>query len=293
MSTVAVLGAAGATGPAIVRHLVECGEVDDVALLDVAAERAEAIARAHGRGRATAAVVDGGDPDDLGDALRRAGASVLVNAAPYRLNLAAMTGALDADCHYVDLGGLYDTTLRQADLHGQFAAAGLTAVLGVGASPGTTNLLAVRAAAELDRVDALHVAAAAADPEPARGLSTPDAVETILDQLTLPAVVVRGGRAGELPPRADGGEVVFPEPVGPRRAVYARHCGLATFPASFPGLRASSFRLALAPVQARRLGLLVRCGLADPDPVRLADGTWAVPRSVLTACLDRAGAAGP
>jgi lysine 6-dehydrogenase len=132
-----------------------------------------------------------------------------------------MEGALDAGCHYLDLGGVYHTTQRQLGLDDRFAGAGLTAVLGMGASPGKTNLLAAWAAEQLDEVHALHVAAAATDPTPPghTGLSAPYALETILDELTLPPVVVRDGRAGEVAPLADGGDVEFPPPIGRRRSV--------------------------------------------------------------------------
>ncbi len=292
--TVAVLGAAGTIGPAIVRDLAESAEIEHLLLLDLSAGPAEAVADEHGAGRATAGAIDAADAGRLGDALRAAGASVLVNAASYRLNLPAMAGALAAGCHYLDLGGLYHTTRRQLGLDDQFAAAGLTAVLGMGASPGKTNLLAAWAAAELDEVHALHVSAAATDPTPAghTGLSAPYAIETILDELTLPAVILREGRLEEVPALTEGGEVDFPEPIGGRHAVFTLHSELASFPATFPGLRAASFRLSLAPALAERVGLLARCGLADLEPIDVA-GTSVVPRAVLLACAARREAVVP
>jgi saccharopine dehydrogenase-like NADP-dependent oxidoreductase len=299
-TTVAVLGAGGTIGPAIVRDLAEGGAVggrgvERLVLLDLAGDRAAAVADEHGGGRATARAVDAADPSALAGALRDTGASVLVNAASYRLNLSAMTGALDAGCHYLDLGGLYHTTRRQLGFHDRYAAASLTAVLGMGASPGKTNLLAALAASQLADVRELHVSAAATDPTPAghTGLAAPYAIETILDELTLPAVVVRAGTAEEVPALTGGGEILFPEPIGRRNAVYTLHSELATFPSSFPGLAEASFRLSLAPALAERVELLARCGVADIEPVSLPDGTRVVPRQVLLACVARAGAAVP
>ncbi|MGH9112348.1 MAG: hypothetical protein ACRDZN_08630 [Acidimicrobiales bacterium] len=60
-TTVAVLGAAGTIGPAIVRDLAESREVERLLLLDLAADRAEAVAGEHGAGRATAAAIDATD----------------------------------------------------------------------------------------------------------------------------------------------------------------------------------------------------------------------------------------
>jgi saccharopine dehydrogenase (NAD+, L-lysine-forming) len=288
---VAVLGAAGTIGPAIVRDLAESEPVEELVLLDVDVERANDVAGEHGGTKASVRAIDASDGDALAGALGACAPAVLVNAAAYRLNEPAMDAALAAGCHYLDLGGLYHTTRRQLTRHEGFAESGLTAVLGMGASPGKTNLLAAAAVARLDTVDELHVSAAATDPLPAGhgGLAAPYAIETILDELTMPAVVVRDGQIDEMPPLTDGGDLDLPEPIGRRRSVYTLHSELATFPASFPGLRAASFRLSLAPLLAERIELLARCGLADLEPIDVGDAS-VVPRAVLLACLRRSRA---
>ena len=50
--------------------------------------------------------------------LRRAldGAYATIASLPYRYNLEAMHGALEAGAHYVDLGGLFHMTRRQLEL---------------------------------------------------------------------------------------------------------------------------------------------------------------------------------
>ncbi len=295
MGVVAVLGAAGTIGPAIVRDLAERPGVTHLLLLDRAAEPLAAVAAEHAAGRSSTRIVDAADAEGLAGALRVSGAEALVNAASYRLNLAAMDGAVEAGCHYVDLGGLYHTTLRQLELDERYRAAGRTAVLGMGASPGKTNLLAALAAQRLGQVDELHVAAAATDPTPPghTGLAAPYALETILDELTLPAVLVRDGSLAEVPALTEAGKVDFPDPVGPRSSVYTLHSELATFSASFPGVRSVSFRLSLAPALAERVELLARCGLADLEPLALPDGTTVVPRAVLLASLARSNATAP
>jgi saccharopine dehydrogenase (NAD+, L-lysine-forming) len=295
MGVVAVLGAAGTIGPAVVRDLAERRAVEHLLLIDRDPDALLAVAEAHTSGRATIRVLNAGDPAALAGALRVSGAEVLVNAASYRLNLAAMEGAVDAGCHYVDLGGLYHTTLRQLELDDRFALAGRTAVLGMGASPGKTNLMAALAASRLSRVDEIHVAVAATDPLPPghTGLAAPYALDTILDELTLPALVLRDGSLATVDALTDGGKVLFPDPVGTRQAVYTLHSELATFRTSFPGIREISCRLSLAPALAERVEFLARCGLAGLDPVELADGGRVTPREVLVACLARSGATAP
>ena len=134
--TVAVLGAAGTIAPAIVHDLAQSEEVVSMSLLDLDPDKAAAVAEQHGAGKATAAGIDARDVDALAGAIRDAGAGVLLNTASYRINLEAMRASLKAGCHYLDLGGLYRTTLRQLELSAEFERAGRLAVLGDRVEPG-------------------------------------------------------------------------------------------------------------------------------------------------------------
>ena len=103
--------------------------------------------------------------DDLAARLRHS--DVLVNAASYRINLEAMQACLTACCHYLDLGGLYWTTRRQLGLSHEFEQAGLLALLGIGSSPGKTNVMArhgVELLAAGAQIDSIEVCAAGRDP---------------------------------------------------------------------------------------------------------------------------------
>jgi saccharopine dehydrogenase-like NADP-dependent oxidoreductase len=258
--TVAVLGAGGIIARAIVRDLAESPEVGELLLIDVDGERAAQVAVEHGAGRARALAVDA--RNGLAPAL--AGCRVLVSAASYRLNLHAMEAALAAGCDYVDLGGLYWMTARQLELHERFAAAGRLAVVGMGSSPGKTNLMAARGVRELDGepVAEIRVAAAGRDPEPTELLRAPYALQTLLDELSMRPVVLDDGAPRELAPLAPGGIVRFPDPIGEVATIHTLHSELRTFGPSF-GVQRASFRLSLAPGLLRRLEALR--GAADKE----------------------------
>lgn len=170
--SVAVLGAAGTIAPAIVRDLGESDEAASMLLLDLDRDRAAAVASEHGGAKATARPMDAREPGALASALD--GIDVLINAASYRINLDAMRACLDAGCHYLDLGGLYWMTGRQLALDEDFRRAGLLALLGIGSSPGKTNVMAVRAVRELGgSVDSIDIAAAVAIRGPAAASARP------------------------------------------------------------------------------------------------------------------------
>jgi lysine 6-dehydrogenase len=237
---VAVLGAGGTIAPAVVRDLAESEEVAGLLLLDLDGERAAAVAGTHGLGGAGSAAVDA--REGLAQALD--GCDVLVNCASYRVNLDAMRACLDAGCHYLDLGGLYWMTGRQLELDRDFERAGLLALLGIGSSPGKTNVMAVRAARELERVERIDVSAAGRDLDPPPGLSVPYSLRTLIDEVTMPPVLLRDGAAIECEPLTPGGVVDFGDPIGEAETIYTLHSELRTFGESFSTGQAS-FRLTL------------------------------------------------
>jgi len=204
---------------------------------------------------------------------------VLVNTASYRVNLEAMAACLRAGCNYLDLGGLYWMTGRQVELGPEFERAGLLAVLGIGSSPGKTNLMAARGVRELgdaaDGIDAIGVMAAGRDPSaPDDGrLRPPYAIQTLIDELTLKPVVLRDGEPVEIDPLTPGGEVSYGEPIGTAETIFTLHSELATFGESF-GCRECSFRLSLAPALLARLKELVG---ASADEVAAAARDAAAP----------------
>jgi lysine 6-dehydrogenase len=276
--SVAVLGAAGTIAPAIVHDLAASDEVARMVLLDLNIDKAATVASEHGGGKASASQADARDVDALAGKLQ--GADVLLNTASYRINLDAMRASLKAGCHYLDLGGLYHVTLDQLKLSGEFEKAGKLAVLGIGSSPGKTNLMAAETVtrfegAGAEGIDSVDVFAAGRDPAaPADGrLRPPYAIQTLLDELTLRPVVLKHGRPEEIEPLAQGGTVDYGDPIGTAETIYTLHSELATFGQSF-GCQSASFRLSLAPALLSRLKELAT---AAPDEVTAAARAAALP----------------
>ena len=263
---VAIVGAGGTIAPAIVRDLAETDEVEEMLLVDLDAARARATAEHHGGDKAlVAGAVDGAD--------------VVINSAGYRINVDAMHWSLEAGAHSLALGGLYWMTGRQLELDGEFRRAGLIAILGMGSSPGKTNVMAAHAARVLgtDRLDTVHVAAGGRDLDPPPGESFPYALQTLVDELTMAPVVIRDGEAVEVEPLSPGGTVRFAEPIGDGETIHTIHSEMRTFPESF-GCREASFRLSLAPALLERLRELAAAG----EDTRRAAAAAARPPSART-----------
>ena len=258
-----VLGGAGAMGRAVVHRLARDGRRALVLDADVAAARR--IVRRYGTPGTVVAAADARDHERLTAQL--SAVAVLVNCAPYPLNLDVMRAALAARCHYIDLGGLFHMTRRQLALDRAFRSARLLAVLGMGSAPGITNLLARDAAARLRRVHRVRIYNGGADHTTYdTPLSFGFAPATVLDELTQPAVVFARGRFRSVAPLARAEDYTFEG--GTQRVHATLHSEVATLPSFFAkrGLRECAFLLAHDPVQLERLQLLVRLGLADTRP---------------------------
>ena len=288
-------------GRITVRALAEDARVTRVTVADLseAAARRTVDWLERGREKAVAAAADVRDSDGLAKLLR--GADVVLNATDYPFNLHVMRAALAARVPYADLGGLFHMTRKQYELDSAFAEAGLTAVLGIGSTPGITNILARHAADQLDTVERLDVRIGSADLRSGDApFAPPYSIRTILDECTLEPMVFADGETRAVPPLSGQESIVFPAPIGPATAMYTLHSEVALFPVSFAdrGLKHASFKIAFPPGFLDQLRLLVDLGLASATPLavrgaRKGQTVHVAPREALVALLQQRASAQP
>ena len=260
-------------GRITVRSLAEDDRVQQISVIDRETQLAERTIAwlSLGREKARAIGCDARDHAALAGVL--AGTDAVLNATDYPFNLDVMRAALSARISYADLGGLFHMTKRQYELNDSYQQAGICGVLGIGSTPGITNILAGIAAAHLDRTLRLDVRIGSADLRAAGALFIPPySIRTILDECTLPPMVYRNGRWRAVAPMSGVEIVHFPPPVGSVPAMYTLHSEVALFPVSFQdkGIRQASFKIAFPPEFLDRLKLLVDLGLAQSDPVEIS-----------------------
>ncbi|WP_336086691.1 saccharopine dehydrogenase family protein [Nocardia sp. SSK8] len=149
---VLALGGAGEMGRVAARVLRADSGVGSLIIADRDERAAREVAAdldAEARG------LDVTDGPALARALRAADLVVNTVGPYFRFGPPILSAAIDAGCDYIDICDDPQPTLDMLELDARAKAAGVTALLGMGASPGIANLLALRAAAELDRVDDL------------------------------------------------------------------------------------------------------------------------------------------
>lgn len=152
---VAVLGA-GAMGARAARTLAGLPGIDALVVGDLDGDAAARLAA--GLPGATARRIDVTD----GPALRAALAgvdTVLATVGPfYRFGADVLRAAIETGTDYVDICDDWEPTLQLLELDGAARAAGVCAVIGAGASPGLSTLLAATATERLERVRNLYTA---------------------------------------------------------------------------------------------------------------------------------------
>lgn len=281
---VAALGGCGAMGRATSWELAANDAVDELLVVDVDAGVLASFT-AGLPGDIQTATVDAANHNALVEVL--GGCDVVANALPYAFNLDVMDACLDVGAHYLDLGGLYHVTRAQLKRDAEFEDANLTAVLGIGASPGLTNVAVALGARRLDRVREIHIRTGAKG-----GSGFSYSVKTILDELTMNPIVFEGGAPIEVEPRSGRETYALPDPVGEVEGVFSIHSEVATLPESFENVEIVDFRVAFPPKLMTTCDVLVDLGLMSEEPIEF-DGLAISPREFLSVHLARLPAPEP
>ena len=221
-----MVGGAGAMAWGTARDLMGISELEELRLADVDEARVCQRVERLNDARAQATTCDANDVGSLSKSL--AGYDVCANAANHAVNLNVMRACLEAGVHYADLGGLFHVTRRQLEMDSEFRKRGLVALLGIGAAPGITNVLAGRCAQALDTIEEAKIrcsvgATGEQDLED-EVFVPPYSITTIIDELTVPCPAFVDGEFRDLPAGGGEEEVDFFEPVGrgPSSAVSTR-----------------------------------------------------------------------
>ena len=158
MSKVVVLGGCGAVGSVAVRTLAGREEFSKVVIGDANVARARELVEELGPERVSVVQVDASDAASVGRAI--AGSDIVLNCVgPFYKTVKTILGAvIAAGIDYVDICDDVDVTLDILAMDAAAKRAGITALIGMGASPGATNLLAKYIAdTQLDETESIDI----------------------------------------------------------------------------------------------------------------------------------------
>ena len=163
-------------------------------------------------------------------------------------------------------------TRKQFELHEEFKKAGLTAVLGMGSTPGTMNVMAGYAASKLDTVKEAHAICACGDFTRTNAvIGIPYSLLTVMEEHTMEPWILKDGELQPVPAGSGKEMIPFSEPIGLAEAFYCIHSEPATFSRSFKdkGIKEASFKLSLPHDFEERVRFLADLGFASEEPIKV------------------------
>lgn len=158
MSRVTVLGGCGTVGSIAAETLAASGVFSQVVVADINTERAGEMIDRFGAGKLSAVEVDARNPSSIGKAIE--GSSVVLNCVGpyYEYGPIVLKSVIESGINYVDVCDDFDATEKLLDMDEDAKKAGISALIGMGSSPGIANVL-VRFCADslLDQVESVDI----------------------------------------------------------------------------------------------------------------------------------------
>jgi lysine 6-dehydrogenase len=261
-------------GSAIARDLAKSKLVDEVSVYDIDRKRLEALARAENSGKLSLKIHDVRRRLDTVRLLKRS--DVGVGALPHGLSEYAIQSTIRAGVNFVDL--IFGWRFGQREIHSAARKKGITVVPACGLAPGLSNILAMAAADEMDRVDEVHIKVGGIPerPKPPLNYRIVFSFEAVLEEYLRKARIVKNGKVTDVPALTGLERVTFRPPIGTCECFYTD--GLSTLVQTLKGVREMDEKTIRWPGHVAQIRTLIECGLLETDPVSF-DGKFIVPRA--------------
>jgi saccharopine dehydrogenase (NAD+, L-lysine-forming) len=266
-----VLGC-GTVGSTAALTLAYSGVFSEIALADVNVEAAKKVA-----GKCPIDVevkkCNASDISSVKEAV--SGSDVVLNCVGpfYEFGPRILRAVIEAGINYVDICDDYDATVEQLKLDEDAKKAGVTALIGMGSSPGLANLLAKYAAEKLlDEVESIDIYHAHGGEETEGAAVVKHRIHSM--EMDIPVFLdgeFKTVRLFEESGKALEEEVEFPG-IGTYRVYAYPHPETITLPKYIPGVkRVTNLGLVLPPEYAELIKTLVRIGMTADEKLKVGD----------------------
>ena len=254
-----IVGGCGAQARPALERLVAGDVFSSIVIGDINQKLASQLVEDLGSAKLIARLVDAFDHQGMVQAMSEV--DVVMNCSgPYHLlGVRVLKAAIDAGKHFVDYCDDVQPTLEMLALCEQAREKGITAIIGLGVSPGYFNLLAKEAADRLERTDEINMYWCIAQGEP----EGPAVIDHTLDIMSGEVLQFIDGEEVIVPALSGAEqEVELPAPFGRLNAAYVGHPEPVTLSRYIPGVRQVTNRYAASPEELgfyqglQQLGLL-------------------------------------
>lgn len=222
---VVALGGAGAMGRTAVRDLAASPQVEELLIADYNLEEASRLASELGE-KVRAARVDANDHGSLVQTVKGFDVALGTVGPFYKYEARMIRACIEAGVNYVSICDDYDAAEEALSLNDEAEEAGITAVTGVGWTPGITNVLARLAADQLDEVEEIAISWGCHASDTAGKAVTLHYLHAVTGMIP----TYMEGRITYVPAGSGLERVKFPEPVGAIDVFHAGHPEPITVP---------------------------------------------------------------
>lgn len=271
MTRALVLGAAGAVGRACSLFLIKSKVFDEIILADKRIDVLREVYKDYVNSNISLEYIDVNDRDALKKLLKNS--DIVFNAVGpfYKFGIKVLEASVDTGIDYVDVCDDYDATIRMLELSDKATKNGVRALIGMGSSPGLSNVIAKFAAeyllTEVFAIDIYH--AHGGEPYEGPAVIQHRAHSMMIDiPIYLDGKIIYTRLDSELAKQFEY-EVEFPE-IGTYKVYLYPHPETITLPRYIRvKKRVTNLGLVLPPEYAYLIRTLVKAGLFSDEEVEV------------------------
>ncbi|HEX2898015.1 MAG TPA: saccharopine dehydrogenase C-terminal domain-containing protein [candidate division Zixibacteria bacterium] len=281
---IAVIGA-GLMGRAAVYDLSRAEGVSQVGLFDIDKKLAVQVAKKYGNDKAKGAGLDAGNANAAFKALK--GYDAAISCVTYKYNYGLTKAAINAGCHFMDLGGNNDMVRKQLSLNKEAKKKNVVVIPDCGLAPGMVSVLAADAIEKFDKVDSLkiRVGGLPQKPRPPLNYQMVFSAEGLINEYWEPCLILKDGKKKMVEPMSDIESLEF-DGVGQLEAFYTSG-GTSTLPETYGGeISFLDYKTIRYPGHCEKFRTMLEIGFASREPVTV-NKQKIVPRDILKAVLDK------
>lgn len=275
-----VLGA-GLQGSSCAYDLLKQEDVERVTVADIEPDRIAGFVPASER----LEVVRGDFADSAGIRELMASHDIVLSAAPYYFNREMAAAAIEAGCHFSDLGGNTEIVREQLAMADAAREAGVTLVPDVGLAPGMINVIAAEGVRRLDRPRSvrMYVGGLPQSPRPPLNYQVAYSLEGMLDYYATLSWMLRDGEPEQVEALTEMESLDFGD-LGQLEAFHTAG-GASLQPWDYADqLDELCYKTLRYPGHAEFMRAFRALGLLDLEPIDVK-GTPVVPRDAFIACI--------
>ena len=233
---VLAIGGGGGMGRHAVSLIQSFDAVIEITVADLNESSANSFA-AEMNSKVSALGLDVNDSEAMSRAMQNADIVINTSGPFYRFGVPILQAAINEGCDYLDICDDWEPTIEMLKLDQAAKTAGVTAIVGLGASPGLSNMLALIAMQELDEVSSVFTGwdLGGAKPEEESSQEGPNAAMIHgIEQMTGKVQIYRNGAVELASPLAPV-PVHYPG-IPTFKGYIFGHPEAVTFPHNYPGL---------------------------------------------------------